>query len=463
MFRDTVNFRLSNLTSTGRMASLTIIFAALIVPTAVAMRYISLNQALFIALGFAYATVHKHLPNRLVMSIAFALAFFFVPVPSRFLLGVDIVPMISLVLILSTLKREDGPDEVSKPIESRLSNFYIVSALLFASVAALSSMFSYRGPDFATWVIFPIASALVVKRLQVSTRPKFKDLMEFWVLGVSTLLLVDMFGLATSRYRSTDLFNLGRFTGSLGDYELSAEIYGITILVAMYVLLVTESKRLRLLALAEVTGFVALLLATQTRSSFLLTLIGATILVLTSATSKLVKRSLGTLVLVGFSAEIVLLAGGSVQDIWNRLASTEFNQDISGVANRAGVWNYFQNLNSYVNLPPAGNGFSFPYSEIQSYPHSFYLWMLWSGGFLSLLLLVVLGLVSFGKSLSKWKEFRVDAAASIVLLSFVFIDQAKVEVARFASTSWIFWLTLALPFATFRSNSSNSEIEEENR
>jgi hypothetical protein len=89
--------------------------------------------------------------------------------------------------------------------------------------------------------------------------------------------------------------------------------------------------------------------------------------------------------------------------------------------------------------------------------------MLWSGGFLSLLLLVVLGLVSFGKSLSKWKEFRVDAAASIVLLSFVFIDQAKVEVARFASTSWIFWLTLALPFATFRSNSNNTEIEEENR
>jgi hypothetical protein len=269
-----------------------------------------------------------------------------------------------------------------------------------------------------------------------------------------------MFGLATSRYRSTDLFNLGRFTGSLGDYELSAEIYGITILVAIYVLLVTESKRLRLLALAEVTGFVALLLATQTRSSFLLTLIGATILVLTSATSKLVKRSLGTLVLVGFSAEIVLLAGGSFQDIWNRLTAIELSQDISGVANRSGVWGYFLNLKSFIDLPPVGNGFSYPYAEIQSYPHSLYLWILWSGGVLSLALFAALSISSAWSSIARWKEFRVDASASLIILGYVLIDQAKVEVARFASTSWVFWLVLILTFSIFdRRDKVNLPIE----
>ena len=158
---------------------------------------------------------------------------------------------------------------------------------------------------------------------------------------------------------------------------------------------------------------------------------------------------------MALSAELVLLAGGSVQEIWNRLAATEFNQDISGIANRAGVWSYFQNLKSFADLPPIGNGFSYPYEEIQSYPHSLYLWILWSGGILAVLLFAILAALTFGNVFSRLRNFRVDASASIVMLGYVFIDQAKVEVARFESTSWVFWLTLALTFASFKKRPNN--------
>jgi hypothetical protein len=162
--------------------------------------------------------------------------------------------------------------------------------------------------------------------------------------------------------------------------------------------------------------------------------------------------------LVGSGSSIVLLGGGLFQDAWNRLAATELNQDFAGVANRSGVWNYFQNLSSFTNLSPIGNGFSYPYAEIQSYPHSLYLWVLWSGGILSLFILFLLACVAIGTSVSRWREYRVDASASLVILGFLFLDQSKVEVARFASTSWVFWLLIALTFSRFERRDKVSRV-----
>ena len=455
MFRRLSNLRHSSFGFNGDVGSVAVVLCALAIPGAVAMRFLSLNQALLIALGFVYATVHRHLSSQVVLCLAFALTFFFLPVPSRFIFGVDLLPIISLALIIFTLNRDSALQDSPKSGKQQFSSFYFVCAILFAGLATLTSIFNYRGPEFLSWVILPIASAVLAKLLQRSATLKFQDFMEFWTVGVALLMLLDVFGLVTSKYRSTDLFNLGRFTGSLGDYELSAEIYGLSIIVAIYVLLVTESKWLRAIALLEISGFVALLVATQTRSSFILTFLGAVLILFSSAVSKRIKRSIGTLVLVALSAELVLLAGGSVQEIWDRLAATEFNQDISGIANRAGVWSYFQNLKSFADLPPIGNGFSYPYEEIQTYPHSLYLWILWSGGILAVLLIAILAALTFGNVFSRLRNFRVDASASIVMLGYVFIDQAKVEVARFESTSWVFWLTLALTFASFKKRPNN--------
>jgi hypothetical protein len=463
MFRRLSNLRHSSFGFNGDVGSVAVVLCALAIPGAVAMRFLSLNQALFIALGFVYATMHRHLSSRVVLSLAFALTFFFLPVPSRFIFGVDLLPIISLALIIFTLNRDSALQDIPKSGKQQFASFYLVCAILFAGLATLTSIFNYRGPEFLSWAILPIASAVIAKFLQRSATLKFKDFMEFWTVGVALLMLLDVYGLVTSKYRSTDLFNLGRFTGSLGDYELSAEIYGLSIIVAIYVLLVTESKWLRAIALLEITGFVALLVATQTRSSFLLTLLGAILIISSSATSKRLKRSLGTLALVGASAQVVLLAGGSFQEIWNRLASTELNQDISGVANRSGVWGYFQNLRSFTNLPPIGNGFSYPYSEIQSYPHSLYLWILWSGGFFCLVILLTLVTSSVAGAVFRWKTFKVDASAALIILCYVLIDQAKVEVARFASSSWIFWLVLALTFSTFDNRGKASHTGEEKK
>ena len=448
MFRSGIH-GLKNLVSSGRLTSMTILLAALSIPSAIAIRFLSLNQALFVSLGLVFVNIQSHLSRRIILSIAFALALLFIPFPNRYLFGVDLVPIVSLALIMFNLKRRAVFLENSKPAIRNFSNFYLIAAFSFAAVACLSSVTNYRSAEFVSWVLFPIASAIIVKLLQSGTTPTFKELMEFWIAGAWILMLVDTLGLLTSRYRSTDFFNFGRFTGSLGDYELSAEIYGVTVLAAIYVLLVTEGKAMRALALVEVICFVALLVATQTRSSFILTVFGIVMILFSSAVSKRVKRSLGTLALVGVSMYMVAASSGSFQDIWSRLTATELSQDIAGVANRAGVWGYFQNLRSYTDISPIGNGFSYPYDEIQTYPHSLYLWVFWSGGILTLAILVSLAIGSIGSAVSRFKEFREDASASLVILGFLFIDQAKVEVARFASTSWVFWLVVALTFSRF--------------
>lgn len=447
--------------ASGLVTSVAIALTVIIIPIAIALRYLSLNQALILSLALAYATLHRYLSGPLVFGLAFATALFFIPAPSRQMFGVDLLPLVSMALIFLAVNKDNATEQMTGLNKRNYSKLYFVGAIAFAVIAILSSLLNFRSLDFIPWAVFPIASGIAIKAFQRSSSLKFRDLAEYWIVGAALLMLIDFTGLFTARYRSTDIFNYGRFVGSLGDYELSAEIYGLTILFSIYVLLVTEKKWMRALALLEISGFGALLLSTQTRSSFLLTLAGGIVMIFTSAVSKRLKRSIVTGALIAVSAAAVLLAGGSFQEIWNRITAIELNQEIASVANRAGVWSYFQQLKSFADLPPIGNGFSYPYEKIQSYPHSLFLWILWSGGFFATLIFAVLIFASLASAFSRWREFRVDASAALIILSFVFIDQAKVEVARFASTTWIFWLILAMTFATFESRKVNLREEKE--
>lgn len=461
MFRGVTNRLRPNLNPSGLVTTVAIALTVMIIPIAITFRYLSPNQALILSMALVYATLHRHLSRPLVFSLAFATAFFFVPIPSRQVFGIDLLPIVSMALIFLAVNKENASHQMTRLNKTNYSKLYFAGALAFTVIAILSSLVNFRSLDFVPWAVFPIASGIAIKALQSRPSLKFRDLAEYWMVGASILMLLDFTGLFTARYRSTDIFNFGRFVGSLGDYELSAEIYGITILFSVYVLFITEKKWLRALAILEITGFGTLLVSTQTRSSFLLALAGVIFIIFSSATSKMLKRSIVTGVLIAAFVAAALLAGGSFQQIWNRLTAIELNQEIASIANRAGVWNYFQQLRSFADLPPIGNGFSYPYEEIQSYPHSLYLWTLWSGGFFAVLILALLIGASLASAVSRWREFRIDASAAIVILSFVVVDQAKVEVARFASTTWIFWLILAMTFAAFESRKLKFREEEE--
>lgn len=441
-----------------------LLLASLSIPAAIFVRVISLNQGLLLAIAFAYVSIHRNLDARTLYCLSFLTTFIFVQTPIRSIFGIDLLPLLSIFFLLTAISREKKDSNFQIGTErGGVATLYIFAGISFALVTATSSVINYRNLEFLSWALFPLASAVLVGRFRIAQSPKFSELMTYWLIGASVLALLDTFGLATGRFRATGAFNAGRFLGSLGDYELSAEVYGLSILVAVFVILSAKSQLIRVLALIEILAFTLLLVSTQTRSAFLLALIGTIGIVLSSSLNRNRKRSLGLLGLIAILTEAWLSAQGSFQDLLSRFASVEYNQDLPGVANRASVWDYFQNLKSFTDLPLLGNGFSYPYSEIQSYPHSLYLWVLWSGGFLAFLLLILAALASASILIFRWKTNRVNSSAALILLGFVLIDQAKVEVSRYSATSWVFWLVLSVAFVSMGSRDNELEAKKEEK
>jgi hypothetical protein len=58
---------------------------------------------------------------------------------------------------------------------------------------------------------------------------------------------------------------------------------------------------------------------------------------------------------------------------------------------------------------------------------------------------------------SQLKTQRYDAISAIVFISYLAIDQIKIETARYSSSAWVFWAILALSYATFSSSSNAGE------
>ena len=368
------------------------------------------------------------------------------PIPTRFQFGIDIIPVVSAVLLLTVLARLPKTSEIPKHAKV----FFLASSVI-AMLALLSSLFSWRGIDFISWTVFPLISGFLVLLLTRIESLTFEKFMNAFSLAAGFLAVFDFIGFARGSFRSADKFNFGRFMGSLGDYELSAEIYGLGILVGVYLLIATKSLRIRLATSLGITLLAALIGATQTRSAFLLVISGVLLLILFASASKYLKRA--ALALIALITIVQVLAFSplrGLEGILSRLSLVNLNDDIPGLVNRSGVWSYFQGLSSYSNVSWIGNGFSYPFETIQTYPHSLYLWLYWSGGPLVVILLVIAALSALVLNFKRFREFPLDAAATLILITYLLIDQSKIEVSRFASTTWLFWLMLALTFARFK-------------
>jgi O-antigen ligase len=378
--------------------------------------------------------------------------------PSRFVGGLDMLPLVSGTLLYLGLNQNGG--ESRKPVIGK-SNYkwFIVGAIGLAALALLTSIDNYRNLTFIPWVLYPIAAVFLSFKFSTSETFSWRHGVLYLAVGSIPFLLFELAGLFRGSFRSTDTFNAGRFLGSLGDYELSAQIYGISVLACFYILISgTTSFKLRILMLLVGMSFLFLLGSTGTRSAFILTTLGCLVLLSAAGVSKNVKNMItaSAALLLGW---FVVTAGFSTnfEGLFSRLTNLAFDQELSSIINRSGVWSYFQGIESFVNLPLLGNGFAYPYSEIQVYPHSLYLWLLWSGGVLGLALILMVIVAALLNAFSQLKTQRYDAISAIVFISYLAIDQIKIETARYSSSAWVFWAILALSYATFSSSSNAGE------
>lgn len=256
--------------------------------------------------------------------------------------------------------------------------------------------------------------------------------------------------------------NAGRFSGSLGDYELLGQFYAIACVITLGLLILASRWWSRCLHLGVILVAVFLLLQTQSRSALLLALFGMSIILSLAASSWKGRRSrasrTGALAVVGLP--IIVWPFVSELPIFERFDLIRFGEPLPVLFNRAFVWQYFPDLQSFQQASWHGNGLSYPYDSIGTYPHSLYLYLIWTVGWIGLIVfvaalasLLVYAVRSRNRSIASPWTHIVAVALSLSLL-----EQVKIEMTREPSSQALFWFIALALAASVGEISKRSEV-----
>lgn len=315
----------------------------------------------------------------------------------------------------------------------------------FAGLALISTLANAQ----PLMVLLPwlngVTLTLLVSRTSSSSLPSFTIVRRAVLVAGLVTVAYDLLLLGSGKALNVGLFNAGRFLGSVGDYELLAEFYGALILISLTAVFFDPSRRWQIVAGLLLVPSCLVLVATESRGPIVVLcviaplLIGLSALLFRESAGRIFRISL--LIVITIAASMGTLAG---TPLFERLMSTQLGGTVDSTLNRAGVWDYFTQLPEFVQLGPAGNGFEYPYESIGTYPHSLYLWLLWSGGWVGLSFFVIFICLELGK-LARGVGVRSSASLSAAaVLAFVLTDEIKIEAARNSATVSFLWVVIAM-------------------
>lgn len=236
-----------------------------------------------------------------------------------------------------------------------------------------------------------------------------------------------------------------RFSGPLGDYELMAEMLGLSSLILIGSI---STSRGLTRALLVVTGGVAVVgvFMTGTRAGLVVLLLGAAILLIKHRPLTAYKAlPLGVALSAAIAAAVVIAlpdAGG----VLGRISDIRLGGSIASTLNRAGVWSVVVDRISGSGNLLLGNGVEYDYLSIGTYPHSLYLYLLYTQGVVGFALFTtLLGRLTAPIVRALRESVPWDSLSLAPLLVLVFsVDEIKIEFTRlFGYQMWV-WALLGL-------------------
>ena len=363
--------------------------------------------------------------------------------PTRILFGLDIVG-IAVLASLAWMLIEKSNSLRHRNMGER-SNFFtpLMSLMLgaFAGAAILSSTDSFI--SYMPWLI-GISLVTAMLALPRQNLPRVHTVRRTLLMSGAFTMLYDLVGMLRGSGFTESAVNAGRFSGSLGDYELAAEYYGLIILLAVGSLLVDRTPRWVFISILNIIAGTVLLFTTLARGPLILLCLTIPVLLLLTALSDSRSRKRAAL-----TSSVILLAvigfwnAITSSDVFGRLSDVDTSGRISDAINRGPLWDRFTNLDSFKQVGFLGNGFDYPYMEIGTYPHSLYLWTYWSGGLVALLSLAAIFATLFVMLLIAVIRGSRDAVWALMLLAYLLADQVKIEFVRFPETIVLFWTVIA--------------------
>lgn len=408
------------------------------------------------SLGAAGVIVLATMSSRPKLLFVFFLNACLLVVAQREVVGMDLAGLLSLLTALLAAFGfvSTGRTWDVTPTSTRGSRYFgTVQYLIigFTTVSIISTLANSQNLlSLLPWINGAIV-ALVISWAPFSQLPSFASARRAVLIGGAVTAVYDLYLLATGKAVSVDTFNAGRFSGSLGDYELLAEFYGAVILLCLTAIFFDTSRMWR-----TVSGFLlvlsfVILLATQSRGPIVVLCLLTPVLILISAFR--FRESAGKILMLVFVGALALGASVgalSATPLFARFSSVQLGGSLESILNRASVWEYFTQLPKFVDSGLTGNGFDYPYEEIGTYPHSLYLWLLWSGGVISLIffgLMISLLLWNLARGISLRHSASLSAAAMFV---YILLDEVKIEAARTAPTVCFLWVVLSLAILASR-------------
>lgn len=407
------------------------------------------------SLAMAGLFVLATMSNRPKLVFMFFLNACFLIVPQRELDGTDLIVLLSLLTALLTafgLAASQRADTATVTTTPTIRNFGMQSVLIgFAIMSIISTLSNSQSVLILLPWLNGVFLGLLICSAPSSQLPSFSTARRAILAGGGLAAIYDLYLLGSGRAVNLGPFNAGRFTGSLGDYELLAEFYGAMILLGLTAIFFDNCRRWRLAAAVLLLPSFIILLATQSRGPIVILCVVGPILALVSAVQ--FRKSTGKIFAVtSVLAAIIYFSIGTLSTLplFERLSSIQFEGSIESTLNRAGVWGYFTQLPGFVDAGLIGNGFYYPYEEIGTYPHSIYLWLLWSGGivglvFFALFVLLLLFKLLVGISLRHPASL---SAAAVVL--YLLLDEVKIEAARTSASVCFLWVALSLALLASR-------------
>jgi len=418
--------------------------AALAVFAGIARGQLSLEQALALSLAVVALVWAITTRTTLLVGAFIGACWFLAAFPGRDQAPIEPAAAVGLLFLCRLGLRRDTPHERRGLIMA--SEVLLVGLVVSVAVSITKSGGIIEG---LPWLVGPLVAAALL-RIDIRHLPSRDALLGVVAAAVSVTLATDLVNLVRADASSTRYFDLGRYMGSVNDYELAGEYYAVAGLLSLSTLLLADKRLLKIVAIPNLAASTFLVFATQTRGALLLLTLGAGSLLLIAFWG---KRTRARVVVVASAVSVAVATQSDrivTSDAVQRLLSVNFDSGLATSVNRAQVWQDFLAQPTFRSAGLFGNGLDYQYELLRTYPHSLYIWSIWSIGWIGTLILC-LALASLLALLASRRASAQQASRMMfVILALQLIDQAKIEVARTDATVMYMWGLIAVAVALYR-------------
>ncbi len=251
---------------------------------------------------------------------------------------------------------------------------------------------------------------------------------------------------------------VNRLSGVLGDYELLAELLAIAGVASLW-LGATNTGWRRLLWVLTSFSCVGGIIATGTRGGIVVYLVGVVLLLVARGQGRL-RQFLVLACLFGFALLIAPLPWrGTTQSLLVRFATTPTSNGLFGFLDRQGIWPVFLRQFHFDWRLLWGIGPpEFDFRAWGVYPHSIYIYLLYTQGlfglvpFVALLVRSAWPVVAAIRGRTGW---TLEAILALLVLLFA-TDELKIEYMRLYNYELVVWVLLGLAAASRRMGKESS-------